>query len=1018
MLYYQSVHFDERQLSNIAAYWRHDPNKAPRVLFGDNDVDKTRGARVAREGYGGQAKVLGQHDRTFAYGISTTFYQGAIPSLREFQALMDEQFQPILEHLSQGGDVIVPSPTGNEILENVNKYCATDSKGRKYLKFKHNLGTGIANLRDPYLKYIQQRLDELSRYAKDTKTIGKPKTYSLTPKRPPPLRAAAAHPKQRGQYHPRLLRCANPHRDAMLRRRARVAHNGPREEEEKQPNLPPPVPRLTQSMTKGTSPEPSPAPSPEPLPAAQISVFAKPTQSILTCDEPLQVLKLLFRICVQLKKKDRIEVPRQAHDSVDGVEVCLRLLGLRINIQREKDIRALKRKHNEILHQIEEVRRQLDQRQRQLDDRKAERLMGLKQRLRQIRAELAKRNAEMMEWICDADSVRSDHRIIDEAIREVKARQQELNRHEQTNNLIRAFSLQSQRDLAQSPRKGRNAKSNNPKYKPRPVARTQSKNTKNKPLLPRKAARTNIYADENKYADDEDSEPLTLAKKWLRNAQSNYEADENKYADEQDDDKDDEMADTSEPLTLAIVQVYEIVRAVTDLRDTTRTDREDLTDRIDSLLLCYPLIDDIAPINVLMCLALRLFSDNNASNVAALTYDFESVYSIGSPEQCTAESHRLLAWEGVQVRVLKIIEKWVDKYWNEDWRGNRELIEWCKHFLDRVLNHYELISRIRIISNFQSDPRFRITKITNRVINKMNSLDVSDAKAVVNERLRSCPNTNAVASRNAVHRSSKFKPTSRSYFGSSISNEPPPPSFGDVDASLIADHITILTMERFNMVRIHPREFLNQAFEHRDKARRAPNIVKYKDFMNLLMTWVQRSVLAAGRRVDRCKIIRKWIDVEERLRALNNFLALKAVFHGLEANAVWRLKDARQHVRASAKAKHARIKALMKTDRNFKRFRTVQLAAAAVSDPMIPDLGLFLKDMIMMDEARNKNKVDYNSMWRIKGMISEYISHPRMPYRLNQDPMIREWVQWELQASKSVDEEFLYAASNVHRNDD
>jgi len=138
------------------------------VLFGDNDVDNNRGLGIQRLHKGGQAKVIGEYDRDFGYGICTTWLRGTLPTLSVFKTIMDCQFEPLKAHLAQGRDVIVPAPSKQDLRHSPVKYA----------NIRHNLGTGIADLDDEYLLYIQTKLNCLGRYAAETKNISHPKMYS------------------------------------------------------------------------------------------------------------------------------------------------------------------------------------------------------------------------------------------------------------------------------------------------------------------------------------------------------------------------------------------------------------------------------------------------------------------------------------------------------------------------------------------------------------------------------------------------------------------------------------------------------------------------------------------------------------------------------------------------------------------------------------------------------------------------------------------------------------------------
>lgn len=62
-------------MQNIMQHFGRNLDAAPKVLFGDNDVDNERDAATTpRQYWGGQAQWVGHYDRHFGYGIVTTFY--------------------------------------------------------------------------------------------------------------------------------------------------------------------------------------------------------------------------------------------------------------------------------------------------------------------------------------------------------------------------------------------------------------------------------------------------------------------------------------------------------------------------------------------------------------------------------------------------------------------------------------------------------------------------------------------------------------------------------------------------------------------------------------------------------------------------------------------------------------------------------------------------------------------------------------------------------------------------------
>lgn len=129
-------------------------------LFGENNQDQHRSWwYVHRRHNGGQAAVLGKFDRKHAYGITTTYYgrRKHPPSIDEMKNQINREFIPLKHHIKTGGDVIVPAPSKTDISRAKNKYC---NQFGKQIIF-HNIGTGIANLSQPLIIHIQNKIDEL-----------------------------------------------------------------------------------------------------------------------------------------------------------------------------------------------------------------------------------------------------------------------------------------------------------------------------------------------------------------------------------------------------------------------------------------------------------------------------------------------------------------------------------------------------------------------------------------------------------------------------------------------------------------------------------------------------------------------------------------------------------------------------------------------------------------------------------------------------------------------------------------
>ena len=167
LLIFQQDWVTHKQLEDITNYYASNLNKCPKILFGDNDIDRNRDDETLRVHNGGQAAILGKYDRTIGYGITTTYYGDDMPTLHGFRMLMNEQFDGLKQCLLNGRDVIIPLPSNKDISRHGN------DKFHKYNKqiIYHKIGIGIAKLPFSYIEYIQNKIDQLTKYAFSTQIV-------------------------------------------------------------------------------------------------------------------------------------------------------------------------------------------------------------------------------------------------------------------------------------------------------------------------------------------------------------------------------------------------------------------------------------------------------------------------------------------------------------------------------------------------------------------------------------------------------------------------------------------------------------------------------------------------------------------------------------------------------------------------------------------------------------------------------------------------------------------------------
>ena len=103
IIYFQTGYYDDKQMKNISSAWSHDIKHGPLILFGDNYSDKKRPKHLSRKKYAGQSKIMGKYDRSFGFGIPTTFddakERGFNFSDKNFKKLIHNEFKKLHKHL-------------------------------------------------------------------------------------------------------------------------------------------------------------------------------------------------------------------------------------------------------------------------------------------------------------------------------------------------------------------------------------------------------------------------------------------------------------------------------------------------------------------------------------------------------------------------------------------------------------------------------------------------------------------------------------------------------------------------------------------------------------------------------------------------------------------------------------------------------------------------------------------------------------------------------------------------------
>ena len=205
---------------------------------------------------------------------------------------------------------------------------------------------------------------------------------------------------------------------------------------------------------------------------------------------------------------------------------------------------------------------------------------------------------------------------------------------------------------------------------------------------------------------------------------------------------------------------------------------------------------------------------------------------------------------------------------------------------------------------------------------------------------------------------------------------PPRMNIGGVSVEDIANQITLMDYRIFR--RIEPRECIGQCWKKKENKKWAPHIVAMIEQFNKLTLFVQIQVLRPQSLRERSRALRRMIAMGERFKTLRNFNSLCAIYSALNSAPIFRLKLAWKRVPSKYYSMFTNFRTIFSRDLNHRNLRQLFRTAPA---PAIPHLGLFLQDLVFIDDG-NSNKIENHNLQ--KGAMVNFSKCVRITERVKQ----------------------------------
>ncbi|KAI9765750.1 MAG: hypothetical protein M1840_007184 [Geoglossum simile] len=232
--------------------------------------------------------------------------------------------------------------------------------------------------------------------------------------------------------------------------------------------------------------------------------------------------------------------------------------------------------------------------------------------------------------------------------------------------------------------------------------------------------------------------------------------------------------------------------------------------------------------------------------------------------------------------------------------------------------------------------------------------------------------------------------------------------FLDIDTTEFARQLTIIESRLYG--KIKPTECLNKTWnkkEHtEDGAEPAENVKALILHSNQLTNWVAEMILNQADVKRRVVVIKHFISVAEKCRALNNFSTLTSIISTFSTAPIHRLKRTWDQVPTRMQSVLENMRTLMGSTKNFGEYRETLRQA---NPPCIPFFGVYLTDLTFIEDGissviKKTNLINFAKRAKTAEVIRDIQQYQNVPYPLQPVPELQEYILSNMQQAGDVHE--------------
>ncbi|OJD12860.1 hypothetical protein AJ78_06610 [Emergomyces pasteurianus Ep9510] len=230
--------------------------------------------------------------------------------------------------------------------------------------------------------------------------------------------------------------------------------------------------------------------------------------------------------------------------------------------------------------------------------------------------------------------------------------------------------------------------------------------------------------------------------------------------------------------------------------------------------------------------------------------------------------------------------------------------------------------------------------------------------------------------------------------------------FLDIDPLEFARQLTIIESRLY--AKIKPTECLNKTWQKKlapDEPDPAANVKALILHSNQLTNWVAEMILHQQDVKRRVVVIKHFVLIAERCRAMNNYSTLTSIISALGTAPVHRLSRTWAQVSARISAVLENMRRLMASTKNFGEYRE---ALHLANPPCIPFFGVYLTDLTFIEDGipslTQSHLINFNKRAKTAEVIRDIQQYQNAPYPFHPVPELQDYVLSNMQAAGDVHE--------------